>query len=107
KDTYEGNESDYRYNPLWKLPPTNSKSYRTFYKYADVQDKNAKWRHVQPMIRISEMYYIAAETATDKNTALGYLNTVRFHRGLNDLPNSADIDEELKKAYAKEFYGEG
>ena len=41
-----------------------------------------------PMIRITEMYYIAAECRMeagpdyDKSKALDYLNTVRRHRGI-------------------------
>ena len=62
---------------------------------------------MQPLLRISEMYYIAAETEMDPNLALGYLNTVRFNRGLADLQPGTDINAELLKEYQKEFFGEG
>src|SRR5690606_24722049 len=62
-----------------------------------------------PVIRLSEMYYIAAEAETDPQLALGYLNTVRTARvlpALDDL-TSGDFKNELLKAYRKEFFGEG
>ena len=71
------------------------------------------------MIRITEMYYIAAECRMeagpdyDKSKALDYLNTVRRHRGIaqaEELPASltdAEVKEEIYKEYRKEFYGEG
>lgn len=106
-DVFENNENDYRYNSTWILPTTGEKTYKTFYKYADVTDTNMSSRFLQPMVRISEMYYIAAETETDPNLAIEYLNTVRYNRGLVDLDVSVDLNTEIKKEYQKEFYGEG
>jgi hypothetical protein len=106
KTIFENNENDYRYNPNWILGGA-SKSYKTFYKYADVIDKNKSFRYLVPLIRISEMYYIAAECETDPDLARTYLNTVRYNRGLTDLPPTANINTELMKEYQKEFYGEG
>ncbi len=104
---FENNQNDYRYNSTWIRPSDGSKNFRTFYKFADVINKNEAFRFLQPLIRISEMYYIAAETAPTKAEALTYLNTVRYNRGLTDLTTGANIEEELEKAYVKEFYGEG
>lgn len=104
---FENNENDYRYNSTWIVPTTGEKTFRTFFKYADVSDTRMKFRYLQPLIRISEMYYIVAETETDPNQGLSYLNTVRYNRGLVDLDPGADIDVELRKEYQKEFYGEG
>ncbi len=101
-NTFEGNENDYRYTTTWI---TDLKSYRTFYKYEDVQ-LNAS-RYLQPLIRKSELYYILAETETDPDKALGYLNTVRNNRGLPSLDAAATLSTEIKKEYMKEFYGEG
>lgn len=104
---YENNINDYRYNAWFKIPSGGPHLNRTFFKYADVQDPTMKFRFFQPLIRISEMYYIAVETAPNKNKALEYLNTVRFHRGLNDLSSTAKLEAEITQAYRKEFYGEG
>src|SRR5699024_2951496 len=104
---YESNENDYRYNPWWKIPTTGSKSYRTFFKYADVINTGMSFRYLQPLVRLTELYLIAAETHPDPAAALEYLNTVRFNRGLADLPASVSLQDEIRKEYAKEFYGEG
>lgn len=104
---YENNVNDYRIT-WFELPNGGPHSgNRTFVEYADVRNSAEKFRYFQPLIRMSEMYYIAAETAPDKSQGLGYLDVVRNHRGLNDLPSNANLNEEITKAYQKEFYGEG
>lgn len=102
--TFEYNQNDYRYTTTWL---NSAKGFRTFHKFADVEDTEKPWRFLQPVIRKSELYYILAETASDPLEALGYLNEVRYHRGLGDLPVQADLPVEIQKEYQKEFYGEG
>ncbi|MBC9911648.1 RagB/SusD family nutrient uptake outer membrane protein [Chitinophaga varians] len=104
---YEGLEGDYRYKSSWILPSVGGKTYRTFVKYEDVQDTRKLFRFLQPLVRMSEMYYIAAECTTDATAALQYLNTVRFARGLVNLAATANITTEIGKEYKKEFFGEG
>lgn len=108
-NTFEGLESDYRFTPCWIIPNVGTKSYRCFYKYADMTNKDSAelFRYRVPMLRLSEMYYIAAECESDATTAMGYLNTIRYNRGLADLPATAVLETELRKEYQKEFYGEG
>ena len=53
------------------------------------------------------MYLIAAECAPDNTTAFTYLNTLRNNRGLIDLDETADRDNEIWNEYKREFYGEG
>lgn len=65
-----------------------------------------------PAIRLSEMYYIAAECSydTDPATALNYFNTVRFQRGIGTPLSVSTKDAflgELIKDARKEFFGEG
>jgi hypothetical protein len=65
---------------------------------------------VAPAIRLSEMYYIAAESVynTNPNQAWEYLNEVRAHRGIGTPLGSADnFTDELLKEYRKETYSEG
>lgn len=81
---------------------------------------------IMPLIRLSEMYYIAAECTTDAEESAELLNTVRHARSIPesldiqttnayDLPDSRpgyDTSKsmrinELMKEYQKEFYGEG
>lgn len=67
----------------------------------------------QPLIRQSEMYLIAAESAAEKNTRINYFNELRRHRGFekeHDLDiNVVDdmLQNEIAKEYRKEFIGEG
>ncbi|UKJ09274.1 RagB/SusD family nutrient uptake outer membrane protein [Solitalea lacus] len=72
-------------------------------------------QNIVPLIRISEMYYIAAECANnngDLAQALVYLNKVRNARGLSsltstDASSSAALSLEITKEYKKEFFQEG
>lgn len=66
-----------------------------------------------PIIRIPEMYYIAAEAIleTDKAQSITYLNKVRNVRGENGViqptATTAQIMAEISKEYRKEFFSEG
>ena len=90
--------------------------------YADKYDG----AEIMPLIRLPEMYYIAAECAIDASESADLLNTVRHYRSIPesldiqagqeyDEPDSRpDVDHsqtrrvnELMKEYQKEFYGEG
>jgi starch-binding outer membrane protein, SusD/RagB family len=109
QETYEVQSgegvNDYRYRSQWGGLVYGT--LRQFLKYTDVNDQTQLFRYMQPMLRMSEIYYIAAESETDPSLALGYLNTVRYNRGLSNLPDGTDINAELLKEYRKEFYGEG
>lgn len=71
------------------------------------------YKNRQPLIRISEMFLIAAECAADKGDAVGYFNQLRRHRGFSeneDLENTISDGAfriEIGKEYRKEFIGEG
>ena len=75
----------------------------------DVPDSQAdRWMlkyQLIPMIRLSEMYLIAAEASGD----ISYLETLRSYRGYANrpLPAGADLQDELQKEYQKEFIAEG
>lgn len=107
--TYENNNTaDYRNNVvIWAIPGNGTKDYRCFFKYADIEHKDSLYRNIIPLMRISEMYYIAAEAEADKTLALGYLNTVRKNRGLLDLLPAVVVATEIRNEYKREFYGEG
>jgi hypothetical protein len=104
---FETNENDYRFNLNWQIPSTGIKAYRTFYKYADVVDKTKTFRFTIPLLKISEMYYIAAESESVTADGINYLNIVRANRGLTPLATTVAINTELQKEYQKEFFGEG
>lgn len=104
---FENNENDYRFNLNWQVPPTGIKTYRTFYKYADIVDKAKTFRFTIPLLKISEMYFIAAETEPVAADGVNLLNIVRANRGLTALATTVNINTELQKEYQKEFFGEG
>ncbi len=105
---YEGNQGDYRFVYSWPFPSGGAVTFRTFIKYQDMSTTTLTRRFTIPLIKLSEVYYIAAECETDQAQALGYLNTVRQHRNiLVDVSNYNNFKTELTKEYLKEFYGEG
>jgi hypothetical protein len=104
---YENNENDYRFNLNWQIPTTGVKAYKTFYKYADVIDKSKVFRFTIPLLKISEVYLIAAESEPVSADGVGHLNTVRANRGLTPLATTVNVNTELQKEYQKEFFGEG
>lgn len=65
-----------------------------------------------PGLRLTEMYYIAAEASFDSNPqkAVEYFNTARMHRNIGEALtpgiSKADFMDELTKECRKEFYGE-
>jgi hypothetical protein len=75
---------------------------------------NTNLANVLPMIRVTEMYYIAAECATaalDSLKATDLLDSVRVHRGLPKYTLAAlktdSLNIEIRKEYQKEFLSEG
>ncbi|WP_140939398.1 RagB/SusD family nutrient uptake outer membrane protein [Sphingobacterium lumbrici] len=109
--TFESNTSDLRGhgpNQLWRRPGT--KSYMTFFKHVDIDDKGRAYRNTIALLRKSEMYYIAAECEPDKVKGIEYLSTVRLNRNIAALAptlTDAQFKTEIQKEYVKEFFGEG
>lgn len=61
---------------------------------------------IMPLMRLPELYYIAAESAGGK-TGLAYLNKIRAYRGLAALTDESALNNEIQKEYCKEFFNEG
>lgn len=111
-------DTDWRYI-YCLLPQGSSLNNYGLVKLRQHTDHTADYSRMVPMIRITEMFYIAAEcrmeagAGYDKTKALEYLNTVRQHRGIalgEQLPESLtdeQVKEEIYKEYRKEFVGEG
>lgn len=102
---------DRRFKQWFNLISDNSMVRYELLKYKREKEDN---RHplVHPAIRLSEIYYIAAEAAwdTDPAKALEYLNLVRAARGINVLVNTSSKNvflDELVKEVRKETYAEG
>lgn len=88
---------------------SSSNGYTISYKYADV--KSNKGGKI-PMIRLSEMYMIAAESylETDRDVAAGYLGHVRRMRGISDEVRHDTYEqmiEEIITEARREYVGEG
>jgi hypothetical protein len=102
--TFDNNPNDFRFRSNWGI---ELKNYKVFLKFSEVSS-SASFKFMQPLIRMSEMYFIAAETEPDITMATDYLNAVRFGRGIPNLDaTSIDMETELVKAYKREFFGEG
>ncbi|EDM38811.1 hypothetical protein PBAL39_22100 [Pedobacter sp. BAL39] len=105
---YESNLSDLRYVYISRQNADNTRRYSS--KLVGPTGSKAR----VPVIRWSELYYIAAECLkdTDPGSSVNYLNLVRRQRNvLNDL-SAADltaeqIQNEIFKEYRKEFVAEG
>ena len=77
-----GNQDDYRYRVNWVASGSN----RYFYKYADMEDTGKIENTMIPMLRIGEMYLIAAESQSTSLTAgSSYVNTLRRNRGVTTV----------------------
>ncbi len=78
-------------------------------------DKSLRWGADNPVIRLTEIYYMLAECkmrSGDKLTAIGLINTVRkrnFERGIDPDPVSvANLDKyRMLDEWGTEFLGEG
>lgn len=67
------------------------------------------FRYMIPLIRLSEVYLIAAEGAPTRDEALGYINVLRSHRSCKALVDDAtlNIQDMITKEFAREVIGEG
>jgi len=102
---------DFRYKQWVQEQSGSAGTYLRLVKYTRDPDANLH-DLMMPCIRLSEMYYIAAECAFETDAAKGwdYFNTVRLNRGigtkLSDPSKTVFMNELLKEA-RKEFFGEG
>jgi len=112
--TGTGSANDYRYTSWFdnNAAPSPVNVPSKFF-----QDNNLPYelQNIVPVIRVSEMYYIAAECANGKGDISGgtaMLNQVRQSRGLTALnaagiTNSDSLSNEIMREYQKEFIQEG
>lgn len=103
-DLFSGDESDYRQHPIWKNSPLEGGEVYSM-KYAAGDILTLFRNNVMPLIRLSEMYLIAAETETNSLDAYAYLNTLRNNRGLINVDDN--LGTRIEKEYKREFYSEG
>lgn len=106
---YEGSSTDVRSIFLWKTDGSTSDKYPAKYRDDDIQTNILNTKRI-PLIRLSEIYYIAAEASQDRLEKIALINKVNAVRGANTLAEATELDQietSLFKEYRKEFYQEG
>lgn len=100
--TTGGYQDDYRYRACWMATGSN----RYFYKYSDMVANGSIQNTMIPMVRLGEMFLIAAESQSgDLKAGVQYVNALRRNRGVANLTTlTPDL---LKYEYIRELYGEG
>lgn len=100
--TTGGYQDDYRYRACWMATGNN----RYFYKYSDMVANGSIQNTMIPMVRLGEMFLIAAESQSgDLKAGVKYVNALRRNRGVASLTTlTPDL---LKYEYIRELYGEG
>lgn len=112
-----GLADDYR-NSYWWERTTTTPAYDVLKKYKrniEATGYDATyWDRIIGMIRLSEVYYIAAEAniGTNNAEALRLLTAVRTARNVSrelpaNLPSNEAVLEQVVYEYLKEFWGEG
>ena len=97
-----GYQDDYCYRADWVATGSN----RYFYKYKDMEATGSIQNTMIPMLRLGEMFLIAAESQSDDlSRGVQYVNALRRNRGVANLQTlTPDL---LKYEYIRELYGEG
>ncbi len=113
----QGGTGDYRLSYWWEQTATTP-TYHVLAKYKRTLNEAGRdvtfYDMIIGMIRLSEVYYIAAEANLGTNNAETYrlLNIVRKSRNIEALSeslkeNAAGLLEQIVYEYQKEFWGEG
>jgi hypothetical protein len=102
--------TDSRFKQWFQPISANNDSRLDLIKYSRDVDTNLV-PIVAPALRLSEMYYIAAECSydTDPVQAIDYVDAVLSHRGVDSMSvtGKQDFMNQLVQEARKEFYGEG
>ncbi len=108
---FEHSGTDYRRQYLWEAGSLGKLTSVKYQQFTSTTVGNCTWpKNLVPLLRISEMFYIAAECSSSLTESKNLLNEVLTHRGLSalDLINTdAELQDILTKEYQKEFYAEG
>ena len=80
-----------------------------FTKYSDFTSgaNEATYRYIIPIIRMSEMYLIVAESTNDPNEAYDMLDAIRVHRNCPNLDRNGNLNNDILYEFAREMIGEG
>ena len=95
-------DNDYR-KKVWSIDQENI--YHQKYRKLDV---SSNINYTVPLVRMGEMYLIAAECATSVDVAATWLNPLRNHRNCFSVTVDSDnLTSYIMQEYRKEFLGEG
>lgn len=106
---------------MWESVTKEGKEFCCFKKYAEVQTttdeakaKAERFAYMVPLIRVSELYLIAAECVGVRERQVGialekYLNPLRKARKCISLNTESptDLNTAIRNEYIREFIGEG
>lgn len=111
KNVFENSSTDYRLQYLWESVSGKLlfRKYQQFDSGSITSSGCSNASNLVPLLRISEMYYIAAECSPSLAESADLLNEVLTHRGLGaiSINSSDDLRKALTAEYQKEFFGEG
>jgi SusD family. len=117
-----GELQDYRFQSQWEQPTAVGATGYTFSKFKAINrpnqiDETSEYFYAKmlPLLRLSEVYYIAAECETNPTEKFKWINIMRQRRGLTVFPASAFsmmsdpqyFNLILANEYMREFNGEG
>jgi hypothetical protein len=111
KDVFElakGNGTDIRYASICLWNTSNGIVFPS--KLWQVDENNEAYKKRIPVIKLSEMYYIAAESSPLPADGVDYLNKVLSARNIPLLATTIDavtLDNEIYKEYRKDLLCEG
>ena len=110
---------DLRRTEMWSLETVTEYNSETgeqkehnmlcFSKFKNLTTSETR-RYMIPLLRLSEMYLIAAECTDNLDEALGYVNAIRTHRNCVNLPAFTSEEEKMNAVdgeFAREMIGEG
>lgn len=99
-------KNDYRYQ-AWAVYNRNGVAVVYNRKYQE-ENATAKFRYMIPLVRLSELYLIAAECAPTMGEASNYLNAVRNARNCFSVELSEDNRmSQIASEFKREMLGEG
>lgn len=80
-----------------------------FVKYAEQSENRSDpyLYEIQSILRLSELYLIAAATTNDEAEVSSWLEKLRMIRGYQSGMVGSDVQTTLRQEWEKEFYGEG
>ena len=101
--------NDYRKHSWEVATGRQTSGLMVFVKYAEQTENRSDpyLYEIQSMLRMSELYLIAAATTNDDVVASSWLEKLRMIRGYQSGMVGSDVQTTLRQEWEKEFYGEG